>query len=349
LGQRIIRHLSESHEVVAMLGGRFVDPVLGIPGGVAKAVTPAMQTRLIEIGLGMVEFAQLSIALWKDKVLGSTRFRDMIASEAYFHRTYSMGLVDSNKRLNFYDGNIRVVDLDGNEVAYYPPADYQQYITERVEPWTYSKFPYLKQIGWKGLVDGRDSGVYRATPLGRLNASLGLATPRAQEAYEEFYAYLGGKPVHATLATHWARLVELLYAAERVTELAQDSELTDPNIRNLHMKPTGVGVGTVEAPRGTLTHHYIADERGIIQKVNLIVGTTNNHAAICMSIKKTAQAVLGGGKAITQRLLNQVEMAFRAYDPCLACATHALPGEMDLVVDVLDATGAIITSLSRFE
>lgn len=349
LGQRIIRHLNESHEVVAMLGGRFVDPVLGLPGGVAKAVTPAMQARLIEIGLGMVEFAQLSITLWKDKVLGSARFRDMIASDAYLHRIYSMGLVDTSKRLNFYDGNVRVVDLEGNEVAYYPPADYQNYITERVEPWTYAKFPYLKQIGWKGLVDGPDSGVYRATPLGRLNASLGLATPRAQEAYEEFYAYLGGKPVHATLATHWARLVEMLYAAERVTELAQDSELTNPNIRNLQIKPTGVGVGTVEAPRGTLTHHYIADEKGIIQKVNLIVGTTNNHAAICMSIKKTAQAVLGGGKAITQGLLNQVEMAFRAYDPCLACATHALPGEMDLQVTVLDAAGAIVANLRRFE
>ena len=347
LGQRIIRHLNESHEVVAMLGGRFVDPVLGLPGGVAKAVTPEMQTRLIEIGQDMIEFAQFSLELWKKQVLGNSRFRDMVASDAYLHRTYSMGLVDANKRLNFYDGKVRVVDLQGDELLYYPPQDYQQHIAERVESWTYAKFPYLKAIGWKGLVDGADSGVYRATPLGRLNTSLGMATPLAQQAYEEYFSYLGGKPVHATLATHWARLVELLYAAERVTELAQDGDLTNPNIRNIPTGIVGEGIATVEAPRGTLTHHYITDQNGIVQKVNLIVGTTNNHAAICMSVKKTAQAIIGGGREITQGLLNQVEMAFRAYDPCFACATHALPGEMDLEVTVLDARGEVVANLSR--
>ncbi|MCE5259411.1 MAG: Ni/Fe hydrogenase subunit alpha [Chloroflexi bacterium] len=349
LGQRIIRHLNESHEVVAMLGGRFVDPVLGLPGGVAKAVTPEMQTRLAEIGRDMIEFAHLSLDLWRKQVLGNARFADMVASDAYLHRTYSMGLVDAQKRLNFYDGQVRVVDQRGDELLYYPPQDYTQHITERVEPWTYAKFPYLTQIGWKGLVDGPDSGVYRATPLGRLNASLGMATPLAQQAYEEFYAYLGGKPVHATLATHWARLVELLYAAERVTDLAQDEGLTDPNIRNIPTGIVGEGVGTVEAPRGTLTHHYITDQNGIIRKVNLIVGTTNNHAAICMSVKKTAQALIGGGREITPGLLNQVEMAFRAYDPCFACATHALPGEMDMEVTVLDAAGQVVARLSRQE
>lgn len=349
LGQRIIRHLNESHEVVAMLGGRFVDPVLGLPGGVAKAVTSEMRTRLIDIGQGMVEFAQLSINLWKKQVLGNSRFADMVASDTYLHRTYSMGLVDANKRLNFYDGWVRVVDLDGKELLYYAPKDYQEHITERVEPWTYAKFPYLSRIGWKGLVDGPDSGVYRATPLGRLNACLGMATPLAQQAYEEFYDYLGGKPVHATLATHWARLVEMLYVAERVTELVRDEAITDPNIRTLPTSVVGEGVGTVEAPRGTLTHHYITDQNGIVQKVNMIVGTTNNHAAICMSVKKTAQALIGCGKPITNGLLNQVEMAFRAYDPCFACATHALPGQMDLEVTILDAAGGKLAVLKRTE
>jgi F420-non-reducing hydrogenase large subunit len=347
MGRRVIRHLAEAHEVLALLGGRFVHPVMGLPGGVAKAVTPEMQQRFIELGEHFVEFGQLSLQLWRDTVMGSAQFREMVLGDAYFHRTHSMGLVDEQNRVNFYDGHVRVVDVEGREMARYAPADYQDYVAERVEPWTYLKFPYLKKVGWKGLVDGMDSGVYRATPLSRLNVASGMATPRAQEAYEEFYQYMGGKPVHATLATHWARAIEMLYAGERVLELARHAELTDPNIRTIPTATPREGVGIVEAPRGTLTHHYIPDERGLIVKANLIVGTTNNNAAICMSIKKAAQELIGGGKEITQGLLNKVEMAFRAYDPCLGCATHALPGEMDLEVTVLDHRGEVVVQLSR--
>jgi F420-non-reducing hydrogenase large subunit len=346
-GKRVIQHLAESHEVVSLLGGRFVHPVLALPGGVAKAVTPDVQKRLIEIGEHFVEFSTFSLQLWRDAILGNSQFKEMVLSPTYYHRTYSMGLVDAQNHVNFYDGDVRVVGVAGKELVRYRPADYQQYIAEWVEPWSYLKFPYLKQIGWKGFVDGPESGIYRATPLGRLNASDGMATPLAQEAYEEFYQYMGGRPVHATLATHWARLVEMLYASEHVLELARHPELADPNIRTIPTQTPGEGIATVEAPRGTLTHHYIADEKGIIQKANLIVGTTNNHAAICMSIKKAAQDIIGGGKEITSGLLNRVEMAFRAYDPCLGCATHALPGEMDLEVTVLDAQGNTVAQLSR--
>jgi F420-non-reducing hydrogenase large subunit len=347
IGRRVIQHLQEAHEVVSLLGGRFVHPVLGIPGGVAKPVTPEMQQRLIEIGQHFVDFGMFSLQLWRDAVLGSAEFRDTIMGKAYYHRTHSMGLVDDQNRVNFYDGHVRVVDVEGQEIARYSPADYRDYVAERVEPWTYVKFPYLKKIGWKGFVDGMDSGVYRATPLARLNVAEGMATPLAQQAYEEFYDYMGGKPVHATLATHWARLVEMLYAGERVLELAKDPTITDPNIRTIPTGIPGEGIGTVEAPRGTLTHHYIADEHGIIQKANLIVGTTNNHAAICMSIKKAAQELIGGGKVVTKGLLNKVEMAFRAYDPCFGCASHALPGEMDLEVSILDQQGNLVLKLSR--
>jgi F420-non-reducing hydrogenase large subunit len=347
LGQRVLRHLAESHEVVAMLGGRFVHPVMGLPGGVAKGVTPEMQARLIEIGESMVEFGQFSLGVWRDLVLASQEFRDMILGDAYLHRTHSIGLVDASKQLNFYDGNVRVMDVEGHEVALYAPHEYAEHLAERVEPWTYVKFPYLKRFGWHGLTDGMESGVYRSTPLSRLNVSEGMATPLAQEAYDEFYAYMGAKPVHATLATHWARLVEMLYTGERMLELARDERLTDPEIRVIPTETPTEGVGVVEAPRGMLTHHYITDERGILTKVNLIVGTTNNHAAICMSIKKAAQALIGGGREITQGLLDRVEMAFRAYDPCFACATHAAPGDMDLEVAVYDATGAQIARLRR--
>lgn len=347
MGRRVLQHLAESHEVVSLLGGRFVHPVMALPGGVAKAVTPEMQARLIEIGQHMVEFGLFSLQLWQDAILGSEMFRDMIWSEAFLHRTHSIGLVDANKQLNFYDGNVRIVDVEGHEVALYPPADYAEHIAERVEPWTYVKFPYLKHFGWKGLVDGMESGVYRSTPLGRLNVSEGMATPRANEAYEAFYARMGGKPVHATLATHWARLIEMLYVAERMLELASDERILDPDIRAIPTETPTEGVGIVEAPRGLLTHHYQTDERGVLTKVNLIVGTTNNNAAISLSIKKAAQALIGGGREITQGLLDRIEMAFRAYDPCLACATHAVVGEMALDVTVFDSHGEQVARLIR--
>jgi F420-non-reducing hydrogenase large subunit len=202
-------------------------------------------------------------------------------------------------------------------------------------------------VGWKGFVDGKDSGVYMATPLSRLNAADGMATPLAQEQYEKMYATLGGKPVHQRLAIHWARLIELLYAAERWVELVTDKDITSPNV---HRKPTAIpteGVGIVEAPRGTLTHHYWTDEKGLLTQVNLIVGTTNNYAPIQMSTKKAAQHLIKGGK-VTEGLLNMVEMAFRAYDPCFGCATHSLPGQMPLEVRLHNQHGELVDVIKQF-
>ena len=282
-----------------------------------------------------------SIQAFKDIVLGNKAYVDLIVGDVYTHRTHSMGMVDANNKSNFYDGMVRIVDVEGKELVKYAPKDYLNVIAEHVEPWTYLKYPYVKQVGWKGFVDGNDSGVYKATPLSRLNASDGMATPKAQEAYEEFYTTLGGKPVHHTLATHWARLVELLYATERWVELATDPEITSPNFRTLPTEKPDEGVGIVEAPRGTLTHHYKSDSRGILTEVNLIVGTTNNYAPISMSIQKAAAGLIKGGN-VNQGLLNMVEMAFRAYDPCLGCATHSLPGQMPMKVRLLAPDGEVI-------
>jgi F420-non-reducing hydrogenase large subunit len=271
----------------------------------------------------------------------------MVLSDTFTHRTYSMGLVDENNKVNFYDGKVRVVDPEGKEFCKYAPRDYLEHLAEHVEPWTYLKFPYLKNVGWKGFVDGKDSGVYRATPLSRLNAADGMATPLAQEEYEKMYSTLGGKPAHYTLATHWARLIELLYAAERMVELVQDPEITSTDIRNIPTAKPDEGVGIVEAPRGTLTHHYITDERGVIKKCNLIVGTTNNYAAFYMSVKKAAEDLIKPGKEITEGLLNRIEMAWRPYDLCLACATHSLPGQLPLEVTIYDAQGNEIKKMSQ--
>ena len=354
IGKQVIDARIRNHHVIQMLGGRGVHPVAGLPGGWSKAINEEERQEIEAVARQNVDFGLFSLKLFEDIVLGNQAYVDLILSDAYTHHTYYMGTVDANNRVNFYDGMIRVVDPEGKGFVRYHPRDYIQHVAEHVEPWTYLKFPYLKGVGWKGFVDGKESGVYCATPLARLNAADGMATPRAQEAYEKMYETLGRKrsngryqPIHYRLATHWARLVELLYAAERMLELATDPEITDPNVRPVIDTTPDEGVGCVEAPRGTLTHHYWSDERGILTKVNLIVGTTNNYAPIAMSIKKAAQALITKGTVITEGLLNRIEMAFRPYDPCMACATHALPGQLPLQVTIYDVEGRVVEQLTR--
>jgi F420-non-reducing hydrogenase large subunit len=344
---RVLKMRHDGHALIAMIGGRRVHPNWGLPGGVSRGITDDQRQEILARGREAVEFARFSLQAFDEIVLGNPGYVEMIRSDAFTHRTYDMGMVDAKNRVNFYDGEIRVTDPDGREAFRYAPRDYLSYVAERVEPWTYLKFPYLKKVGWKGLVDGKDSGVYKATPLSRLNASAGMATPLAQEEYERMYATLGGKPVHHTLATHWARLIELLYAAERWVELAGDPEVADPNVRALPKAKPDEGVGCVEAPRGTLTHHYWTDERGLLTRVNLVVGTTNNYAPIALSVKKAAMALIRRGTVVTDGLLDRVEMAFRAYDPCFGCATHALPGQMPLEVAVRAADGSLVAELRR--
>ncbi len=348
IGREVIRTRIECHEVAKILGGKSVIPVNMIPGGMSKGLTNKEEhRRILEIAKRGVEFAKFTLKILDDIVLANKAYVDLILSDPYQLKVHNLGLVDENNRVNFYDGKVRITDTTGKEIGKYAPTEYLDYVAEHVEPWTYLKFPFLKKIGWKGFVEGQDSGVYRATPLARLNAADGMATPLAQEQYQRMYETLGGKPVNATLATHWARVIELVYAAERFLELAQDPEIIGENYRIIPTKTPSEGVGIVEAPRGTLTHHYITDEKGILKKANLIVGTTNNHAAICMSIKKAAQGVIKAGVPPTQAILNLVEMAFRAYDPCYACATHSLPGQMPLEVCIYDKDRNLVERYSR--
>jgi F420-non-reducing hydrogenase large subunit len=343
---KVLKMRRDGHNLIMMMGGRRVQPNWGLPGGVSRGITEEQRQEIEARGREAIDFALFSLQAFRDIVLGNKAYVDLILGDIYTHHTYSMGMVDAQNRVNFYDGKVRVVDPEGKEFVKYAPREYLDVIAERVEPWTYLKFPYLKKVGWKGFVDGKDSGVYKCTPLSRLNASDGMATPRAQEAYEEFYKTLGGKPVHQTLATHWARLVELLYATERWVELATDPEITGPEYRTLPTATPDEGVGIVEAPRGTLTHHYKTDARGILTEVNLIVGTTNNYAPIAMSVKKAAQSLIHKGQ-VTEGKLNMVEMAFRAYDPCFGCATHSLPGKMPLEVNIRRPDGEVIERLTQ--
>ena len=355
IGKQVIDTRMRNHHVIKIVGGRGVHPVAGLPGGWSKAITEEERDEFVEICKKNVDFALFSLKVFDDIVLANQEYVDLILADTFTHRTYYMGTVDENNHINFYDGKIRVTDPEGNEYVKYDAKDYADHISERVESWSYLKFPYLKNVGWNGFVDGMDSGVYCCTPLSRLNASDGMATPKAQEAFERFYETLGSKkvngryqPVHQRLATHWARLVELLYAAERMQELVNDPEITDPDVRPIVTNTPSEGVGSVEAPRGTLTHHYWTDDNGILTKVNLIVGTTNNNAPITMSVQKAAKTLITKGTVVTEGLLNRIEMAFRNYDPCMSCATHSLPGQMPLEVTIRDVDGNEIERLSQF-
>jgi len=346
IGKRVIRMRKDLRAIIQELGGKVIHPVFGLPGGVAKPMTEDMRKRFVEVADRGVDFALFCEKLLEDVVLGNPAYVKAITSDAYTHRTHYMGLVDDRNRPNFYDGRIRVVDPAGQEILKFPGKDYLEHIAEHAEPWTYVKFPFLKKLGWRGFVDGAESGVYSVAPLARLNVSDGMATPRAAELREKFFATLGGRPVHHTLANHWARVIEIVYAAERLKDLVGDPGITDPNVRTLPTATPREGIGVVEAPRGVLIHHYESDDRGVLTSANLIVATQHNAARIAMSVDKAARGVIHKG-VVDDGILNQVEMAFRAYDPCHACATHSLPGHMPLWVRIHDARGELVKEIRR--
>jgi F420-non-reducing hydrogenase large subunit len=352
-GKKVIKLRSLAQNMIQTLGGKKIHQVTSIPGGVSRGLSEEERILFAKDLEYFIEFGKFTFKVFNDIVLKNSGYVDLILSDTFTQKTYYMGTVDENNKTNFYDGKVRVVDPEGNEHCKYEPKDYLNFISEHTEKWNYLKYPYLKKIGWKGFVDGVDSGVYQATPLSRVNASDGMATPLAQEEYEKFYETFTGdrsgkKPVHHTLATHWARVIELMYAAERANELINDPEITSKDFRTIPTEVPTEGVGIVEAPRGTLTHHYITDEKGIVKKANLIVGTTNNHAPISMSIKKAAQGLIKKGTEVTDATLNMIEMAFRAYDPCFGCATHTLPGQMPLQIKIYDKNCNLLSERSRY-
>ncbi len=345
IGKEVIKHRAYGQRITEIIGGKATHPVCGLPGGMSKPLNEEGRQEIKKMAASSVEFAKFTLKLFHDIVLGNSKYVDLIKSDAYTLKTYYMGLVDENNKVNFYDGKVRVVDPSGTEFLKFEPKDYLNHLAEHVEEWTYVKFPYLKKVGWRGYVDGPDNGVYRVGPLGRLNASNGMTTPLAQAEYELMYKTLGGKPVHSTLAFHWSRLIELLYAAERALELSKDPEITSTNVRHKPGEPSE-GVGIVEAARGTLIHHYVLDKDALIKDVNLIVATTNNCPAINMSIRNAAKGLIHGDK-VDQGILNMVEMAFRAYDPCFGCATHFAVGQMPLTIEIYNSQKKLLKTVQR--
>ncbi len=335
IGGAVIKARAMAQEIQMLLGGRFTHLVWCLPGGVAKGCSEEELEKIKPMVAELYDFTQFSLQLFRDVVLANEGYVDLIVNGPYTLDVHNMGLVDENNKVNFYDGKVRVVDYEGNEIVKYAPNEYMNVVAEHVEPWSYLKFPYLKERGWKGFVEGIDTSLYCATPLSRLNVADGMATPKAQEACDEMFTTLGGKPVKAQLAQHWARLVEMVQNAETLQMYCDDPEITGDGYRVVPQQITGEGVGIVEAMRGTLTHHYTCDENGMCTSANLIVGTTNNNAPIHMMTKRVASTLIKPGVEPDQGILNMVEMAFRAFDPCYSCATHSLPGEMPLEVQII--------------
>ncbi len=344
VAKEVIKHRAYGQRITEIIGGKATHPVSGLPGGISKALSEENRLAILDMSRSLVDFALFSLKTFHALVLDNPAYMELIKSDMYTQRTYYMGMVDDADRVNFYDGKVRVVDPQGKEFLKFDAQDYAEHIEERSEEWTYSKFPFLRSIGWKGFVDGRDNGVYRVGPLGRLNASEGMATPLADQEYRLLFSTLG-KPAHGTLVFHWARLIELLYAAERAVELATDPEITSTEVRRMPGEP-GHGVGIVEAARGTLIHEYQLDRDALIQNVNMIVATTNNYPSICMSVRDAAKGLINNGK-VDEGILNKVEMAFRAYDPCFGCATHFAIGQMPMDVKVYGPRRELICHLSR--
>lgn len=343
LGRKVLAVRAQAHKVLELIGGRAIHPVFALPGGVVKPLNGEDQAQITAAAEHMVELGKTMLAVFHEEILPRPEFQALLLAEEAWLPTHYMGLVDENLAPNFYTGMVRVVSVQGEEIFCLPGEQALRRIAEHVEPWTYVKFPYLVDFGWQGLRAGPNSGIYRVGPLARLNVAERMATPLAQEEYERFLDFFGEKPVHATFAYHWARLIEMVQAAESVLRLSKEQELTGGEVRGKLGVP-GEGVGVVEAARGTLFHHYVLNPQGVVERVNLIVATTHNAPAIGLSVKGMAAAVVGRGE-LDEALLNRVEMAFRAYDPCLACATHFRFGRTPVRVEIYDAHGNLLREL----
>jgi len=345
-GKLVLKKRYSAVKVIEMLAGKPIHPVAALPGGWSKRVTEEERKEILELSKDMVELAQLTLKVFEDVVLKNKEYMDLVTGDVYKVVCNYMGTVDDKNRVQYYDGTQRIVDTRGNEIGRFTGKGYLDYIAERVLPWSYLKMPYIKPLGWKGVVDGDGTSLYCVGPLARLNAADGMDTPLAQEAYEKMYATFGTKPVHNILAYHWARAIELLNAAEKVQQLASDESITEPDIRAELGKP-GEGVGIIEAVRGVLIHHYKTDDKGIVQEANLIVATTHNNGPINVAVKRAAQHFIKNGQ-VDEGILNCIEMAYRPYDICLACATHTLPGRLPIQVDVYDYKGELYKTLRNF-
>jgi F420-non-reducing hydrogenase large subunit len=322
--------------------------VAAIPGGWSKTLSEVEREQIEAWCHELIDLSKLTLKVFGDVVLSNPAYMELVTGDMYRVPVNYMGTTDAEGNVALYDGTQRVVDVNGNEIASFTGMDYIDHISERVLPWTYLKMPYQKKIGWKGIVDGDGTSLYSVGPLARFNVAKGLSTPLANEEYQKFFATFGSRPVHQIMGYHWARAIELLHCAERCLELARDPEITGDNNRAPLGDVTGEGVGIIEAPRGTLIHHYNTDDKGIVTDANIVVATTHNKGPINLAVRKAAKHFIKDGK-VDEAILNHVEMAYRPYDLCLGCATHAIqPGSSPVEIKIYDQNKELLKSLKNF-
>ncbi len=341
LGKKVVHARYLGTQMLGIASGKSIHPVTAVPGGFSKPLTEAERQQLIPMADEVLEFAKFAIGFAKKDIF--PKYLDAIKTVGIIETGF-LGTVTDDGTLNVYDGKLRLMKPDGtyDEFAY---DQYTEYIAEHIEPWTYLKFPYAKKWGEFNMDLDGPVGIYRTNTLARINVCDKMATPLAQAELEEFRESFG-RPAQQTLLYNYARLIELVYNAEHTIELLNDPEITGKETRVPVTPRAGHGVGCVEAPRGTLIHDYETDENGLITNVNLIVGTTHNNAAINMSVKQTAKALIKDGN-YDQGILNKVEMAIRAHDPCLSCATHKLDGTIPVKLEIRDAEGKVIDTITN--
>ncbi len=352
VGREVLRKRACAVKIFELLGGKPSHPVSALPGGWSKAINEEERDQILAWGNELVELGKLTLQVFEDIVLKNEKYMELVTGDMYkvvlnyLGGTNEEGILDS-----YYDPKVyHVIDTQGQEIINFKAnsKEYLDYIAERVLPWSYLKMPYLKTIGWKGILDGPGTSLYSVGPLARLNVAKGVDTPLAQEAYEKMFSTFKERPIHYVQAYHWARAIELLHAAEKIVALASDPEITSPEVRRSDFHIIGEGVGIVEAPRGTLIHHYQTDENAVVTNANLIVATTHNKGPINLAISKAAKHFIREGK-VDERILNYVEMAFRPYDLCLACATHAAgPGSTPLELSIFTRDGKLYKRLANF-
>jgi F420-non-reducing hydrogenase large subunit len=339
IAKKVVRNRFLAQMITQKMGGKAIHPDSAVPGGWSKPITKEELAEITKMADEVYEFVLFAADFAKKNIF--PKYLDVVKSVAVI-KTGFLGMV-KNGAMNFYDGILRLMDPSG-KFEEFKPENYTDYIAEHVENWTYLKFPYAKKWGEGFSMDlDHPKGIYRTNALARVNVVDKISTPKAQAELEEFREKFG-RPVQLTLLYHWARLIESVYAAEHLRELLKDSDITSPNIRAKATPKAGRGVGVVEAPRGTLIHDYETDDKGLVKSANIIVGTTHNNAAINMSVKQAAQTLIKNG-VYDQGILNTVEMAIRAYDPCLSCATHDLSGRLAVKLEIHDSKGNLVGTL----
>ena len=342
IAQQVVRNRHLGAQMLHIVSGKSIHPVTAVPGGFSKPLTEAERQLLLPMANEILEFAKFTIGFAKENIFPP--YLDAVKTVGVINTGF-LGTVTDDGALNCYDGKLRLMKPDGTytDFAY---DQYTDYISEKVLPFSYMKFPYAKSWG-EGFDMNLDApkGIYRTNTLARINVCDRMATPLAQAELEVFRENFG-RPAQLTLLYHWARLIELVYHAEHIVELLNDPEITGKETRVKVTPRAARGIGCVEAPRGTLIHDYTTDENGLITNANLIVGTTHNNAPINMSVNQAATTLIKDGN-YDETILNMVEMAVRAYDPCLSCATHNLDGTIAVKVDIVDHKGNLLDSFKN--